>query len=1144
MKMKSSVLSVRRLAVLVSLAGAFAGATAQASLAQPQLTIRAPWPDSVAAGEDLLRDIVIENSGDRPTTGTIVVEDSVTPGLGVLEANQSIESPIPGVEGTCSLTSPSAIRCAISGSLPPGAQAKVRTTFEVDKETGGSLTDKITASGGGSSALQTAEHTAEIGSPGPFGFDLAAASFMNPDFSEATQAASVPASFTTALEWRSFATATYGTSFTFPAMPSVERFKDVVVHLPVGFVGNPSAAPQCTMDQLDSSKHIGGEASNVPACAADTQVGIVHIYINGEPRTVGLFNIVPSYGAASELGFNVYKTAILLYGYVRPGDHGIDIVSRMTSTSAPISRVDVTVWGDPVNPSHDLSRDRCLDTLFSGPNGQSCPSAAPRKAFLRMPTSCPGTPLQFGVESNSYPKPDTWAKARFTGPTMNRCELVPFSPQITVDPTGTMANSPTGVSVKVSLPQNQDPEGLAEADLKKAVVTLPEGMAINPSSADGLRDCDDAHLHLESNTPAECPDASKLGTVVLHTQLISNAIEGSIYLRPQNSSDPMSGEMFRVVFELRDDAHGVDFKIPGHIQANPITGRLTATFDDNPQLPFEDVSLQFKSGARAPLVTPASCAMQTTEAEMYSWAEPSVAVHRASGFQLTAGAGGTPCPAPLSPFEPGFSSGVTNVEAGAYTSFLTTFSRKDSDQSLERVSVKMPMGLSGSLVGLPLCGEAQANAGTCSPDSQIGSFTAGAGAGPNPFYVTGGRVYMTGPYEGAPFGLSIVTPAKAGPFDLGEVVSRAKVEVDPHTAQLTVTSDPLPQVVKGVPVNLRLVNVTINRSKFVFNPTNCASSSVNGTMTGGQGATAVVSKAFQVTNCAALQFRPKFTVSTTSKASRQDGASLDAKLTYPTGNGSENIAKVKVELPKQLPSRLTTLQKACPAETFDSNPAACPASSRIGAATATTPVLPVALAGPAYFVSHGGQAFPDLTVVLQGYGVTVDLVGTTFISKAGITSTAFKQVPDMPVGSFELKFPQGPNSALAANGNLCAKRLVMPTTFVAQDGVEIHRATPIAVKRCKPELRVVGHAVKGSHVRVIVSAPSAGTVAATARNLVMPTDAKLSGQGRKTLTLVLTKAKRRFLTAHPGRKLRVTIKLLFTPAHGRRLECRVTVLMG
>jgi hypothetical protein len=379
----------------------------------------------------------------------------------------------------------------------------------------------------------------------------------------------------------------------------------------------------------------------------------------------------------------------------------------------------------------------------------------------------------------------------------------------------------------------------------------------------------------------------------------------------------------------------------------------------------------------------------------------------------------------------------------------------------------MPPGLSGTLAGVALCGEAQADAGTCGPESLIGETTVSVGLGNSPYTVTGGRVYLTGPYEGAPFGLSIVNPANAGPFHLGNVIVRAKIEVDPHTTQLTITSDTtgpyaIPPSIKGIPLQIKHINVTVSRpSGFTFNPTNCNPQAITGGLSSTEGATAGLAVPFQATNCAALAFAPKFAVSTSGKTSKANGASLAVKLTYPNApQGSEaNIARVKVDLPKQLPSRLTTLQKACTAAQFEANPAGCPAASVIGHAKAITPILPVPLEGPAYFVSHGGEAFPSLIVVLQGYGVTVDLVGTTFISKTGITSSTFKTVPDVPVGSFELTLPQGPYSALTAIGNLCTSRLSMPTEFVAQNGVVIHQTTPVGVTGC-PKKKTLTRAQK------------------------------------------------------------------------------------
>jgi hypothetical protein len=383
-----------------------------------------------------------------------------------------------------------------------------------------------------------------------------------------------------------------------------------------------------------------------------------------------------------------------------------------------------------------------------------------------------------------------------------------------------------------------------------------------------------------------------------------------------------------------------------------------------------------------------------------------------------------------------------------------------------------------------LCGEAEANAGTCGPESQIGETIVSVGVGGEPFTVTGGKAYITEKYDGAPFGLSIVNPAKAGPFDLQEgrpVIVRAKVEVNPITAALTVTAGPIPTIIEGFPLEIQHVNVTIDRPGFTINPTNCGKMEVTGTINSAEGSSSPVSDPFQVTNCEHLKFTPKFTVSTSGKTSKAGGADLVTKVTEPNEpQGSQaNITKVKVELPLQLPSRLTTLQKACTAAQFEKNPAGCPPASFIGHAVVHTPLLPVPLEGPAIFVSHGNEAFPSLTMVLQGYGVTIDLVGATFISKSGITSTTFKTVPDQPFSSFELTLPEGPYSALAANGNLCAPTttktvkkkvtvkvkgrkktetrkvreavagtLEMPNEFVGQNGAVIQQTTPISVTGC------------------------------------------------------------------------------------------------
>jgi len=415
-----------------------------------------------------------------------------------------------------------------------------------------------------------------------------------------------------------------------------------------------------------------------------------------------------------------------------------------------------------------------------------------------------------------------------------------------------------------------------------------------------------------------------------------------------------------------------------------------------------------------------------------------------------------------------------------------SFSRQDGEQTLGRVSVTTPPGLLGVLKNVEQCPEAQANAGTCSTALQIGTGTIVVGPGSWPLTIGGGKVYLTGPYEGKPFGLSVVTPAEAGPFNLdengGPVVVRAGIEVDLHTVQVSVVSDQLPSMLEGVPLRVKRVNVTIDRAGFAFNPTDCSAMAVTGTITSTEGATASVSSPFQVANCGILPFKPLFSVSTQGKASKAGGASLHVKLgplhegpqvSGPSGssgsNGSgsggvteANIARVKVDLPKILPSRLSTLQKACTSATFDANPANCPAASIVGSAVAYTPLLAKPVSGPAYFVSHGNEAFPQLIVVLQGEGITVDLVGDTFIDKkTGITSSTFAHVPDVPVTTFELTLPEGKYSALAANGDLCknSKKLKMPTEFVAQNGAKIQETTQISVTGC-PKAKKAKHKAK------------------------------------------------------------------------------------
>jgi hypothetical protein len=479
-------------------------------------------------------------------------------------------------------------------------------------------------------------------------------------------------------------------------------------------------------------------------------------------------------------------------------------------------------------------------------------------------------------------------------------------------------------------------------------------------------------------------------------------------------------------------------------------------------LPFTDLKVSFSGGAQAALATPTKCGVYTTTSDFTPWTTPFTEdLFPSSTFQISAGAAGTPCPPRPLPYGPQMIAGSTTDQAGGFTDFSLLLQAPDGQQRTSRLQFKVPEGLLGMISKVPLCSNAQAEANACSEASKIGHTTVASGPGPYPLVVPEpGRppapIYLTEGYGGAPYGLSIEVPLEVGPFVLPTQRVRAKIEVDPLTAQITVTTDQLPQMIAGVPTDLRTINAVIDHPEFMFNPTNCEAKSFSGTAFGSEGAQRPISSHFQMGSCQALKFKPDFRVSTSGHTSRKQGASLSAKIVYPTGplganqaSQQSNIKSVKVDLPKQLPSRLTTLQKACTSQAFEANPSNCPAASRVGTVKALTPVLPVALTGPAYFVSYGGAKFPELVFVLQGYGVTIYLHGETFINKAGITSSTFRSVPDVPISLFELKLPQGPFSALAANGNLCKIKLTMPTTFAAQDGAVIHQSTPIGVTGCQ-----------------------------------------------------------------------------------------------
>ncbi|HST55867.1 MAG TPA: hypothetical protein VLJ42_08220 [Solirubrobacteraceae bacterium] len=655
-----------------------------------------------------------------------------------------------------------------------------------------------------------------------------------------------------------------------------------------------------------------------------------------------------------------------------------------------------------------------------------------------------------------------WKTSTTTSPAVTGCGLLAFSPSLQFFPDTKQADAPAGYTADISVPQSNDvADQQATPELESVFVTLPPGVAVSPSAANGLAGCSDDpssaagdQVMLSSTRPARCPAASQIGVADVTTPLLADHLHGQVFLgaprcgapTPCGQADASNGNLLRLFLEL--EGQGIVAKVPGIVTADPTTGRLTAIFERNPQLPFSELLLRFKGGQRAALVNPPACRATTTNSQLAPWsaraANGTAPATSSFSFNVDWDNAGGPCPATL-PFSPSFLGQTTLPLAREFTPFTVSFAGGDRQQRLSQISLRTPPGLLGMLSSVTLCGEPQASQGTCSSASSIGSATVSAGAGTEPFQLSG-QVYLTGPYRGAPFGLSVVVPAVAGPFNLGMVVVRATIIVDPHDSHLTITSDPLPQILSGVPTHVQRVDIVVDRPDFMFNPTNCSPQSVSATIYSSQGTGAEVSTPFAVTGCTGVVFKPKFSASSSARTSRANGASLDVKIDY-TPNEA-NVKSVKVALPKQLPSRLTTIQKACRDTVFDVNPAACGVGSLVGTATALTPVLPVRLNGPVYLVSHGGAAFPDIVAVLQGEGVTIELTGSIFISSKGITSSTFGTVPDVPVSSFELKLPAGPYSALTANGSLCSKALTMPTTIIGQNGARLTQTTKIKVTSC------------------------------------------------------------------------------------------------
>ena len=914
----------------------------------------------------------------------------------------------------------------------------------------------------------------------------------------------------------------------------------IVTHLRTdvapGLATNPFAVTQCKAEAFGNKEAVAGSGFYAaPTCATtgseSTVLGKneVTVYAGPVAKDVPLagtvYNLEPEQGLASEFGVALEIPKELSGGALKagfekaekegavPGVGGFPslavqkVLEEQQYFAHTLIKGNVE-WGQQsngtnqgdyhdyfeidVSPALPLIRSRLV---FEGTRGNG--------AFITNATACPGHNTTTLKETDAE---KTVVKREFTTPIgLKNCAAVPFAPSLALAPGTTAFDEPDEITAQVSVPRVPS-AAIDNAQLKSASVTLPEGMTLNPSAAAGLAACTPAQARIHSSEKGVgCPAASEIGTVELVVPTLPEKepgsgevpLKGKIYLGGPESG-PITGPPYTVYLDAESERYGVSVRIKGEAIPNETTGRVTTVFNENPEQPFTKVSMHFGRGALTAIANPLSCGTATTSGSFVPFTTPEGATQSALTSFTPSG-----CPNPI-PFALTQSTDNQTTTAGGHTNYTFNLHREDGQQYLSQVKTTLPQGLVGAIPTVTQCTEAQATSNTCPATSQIGTAAAESGSGATPFRFGNGVVYLTGPYNGAPFGLSIVIPAVAGPFNLGPVTTRATINVDPTTTRVTTTAN-VPTIVKGIPTRLRGISVSINRQGFLFNPTSCIAQATDSTLTGftpGSSSTVTqnISSPFQVGNCNALKFKPAFKAKTSALTSKANGASLETTINEVAGQA--NIKSVKVQLPLQLPSRLTTLQKACSEAQFAANPFHCPSGSFVGGARANTPTLPGKLVGPAILVSHGGAAFPDLDLVLEANGVRTILVGNTNIKK-GITTTTFAATPDVPVSSITVNLPLGSHSALAANGNLCASKLVMPTTITGQNGTVVTQNTQIGVAGCG--VRIVGHKVVGNTAFLTVQTYGAGRISGKGSSLATTFRRFSRPQARATLRVPLSR---------------------------------------
>ena len=853
------------------------------------------------------------------------------------------------------------------------------------------------------------------------------------------------------------------------------KTKDVLVRLPAGLFGNPEAFPKCTTLQL-------GTAPPEAKCPTDSQVGVTAITISGS--SAGTFVNEPIYnmpapGGETVARFGFYAGLWPIYIDARLDPETNTIVAGVVNapSAAELIETSVTLWGEPGSASHDLERPTPQEVVKGGapPERHSNVVGIP---FMTNPTGCEaGRSVQLSM--TSYQLPGQVFEKTMPFPQITGCGTVSFAPDASLAPTTEQGTTGSGLDYELNLPTKglQFSNVYYGSETKRAEVTLPVGMTVNPSEAEGLGVCSEADLAKETyDSPqnAGCPDTAKIGTVEAESPVVDRVAKGSLYLAKLYENPFNSLLALYMVLKIPD--RGVLVKLAGKVTTDPDTGQITTVFDEIPQLPVATFRLHFREGARAPLITPPTCATHTATSNFNPYSAPQKTVLRESSFEITSGPDHGPCPnGGLPPFKPGLLAGTINNRAGSFSPFNVKLTRTDSEQEITHFSIKLPPGLVGKLAGVPYCsdqaieaakartgphgGEEELNAPSCPQASEVGTTLAGSGVGSVLVYVPG-KVYLAGPYHGSKMSIVAITAAKAGPFDLGTVVVREALQINPETAEVFIDatgSDPIPHIIAGIPVHLRDIRAYVDKPDFALNPTDCTRTSTASTVLGSgldfvseaDDNPITVTSPFQAADCAALPFKPQLGLRLIGGTRRGAHPAFKAHLQM-SGIGEAGIAYSQVTLPRSEFIENAHFKTICTRVQFkagNGNGEQCPADSIYGKAKASTPILGEALEGPVFLRSSEHQ-LPDLVVALHNAQVDFDLVGRVDSVKGGGLRNTFEAAPDAPVASFDLEMAGGKKGLFVNSTNLCAKTYRAKSLFVGQNG-KPYKTTPALRVKCK-----------------------------------------------------------------------------------------------